>query len=89
MNLYQIFYQYFIYPVIGYQYKYNIYNTFLYGLLFVVGFILFYYLFVKNKKIIIDRYFLLDLIILTLIFIIYTFIRIMDFNIFFTSFIFI
>ena len=70
MNLYQIFYQYFIYPVIGYQYQYNIYNTFLYGLLFVVGFILFYYLFIKNKKVTIDRYFLLDLIILTLIFII-------------------
>jgi len=70
MNLYQFFYQYFIYPVIGYQYKYNIYNTFLYGLIFVIGFILFYYLFVKNKKVIIDKYFLLDLIILTLIFII-------------------
>jgi len=70
MNLYQIFYQYFIYPIIGYQYQYNVYNTFLYGLLFVVGFILFYYLFVKNKKVIIDRYFLLDLIILTIIFII-------------------
>ncbi len=54
----------------GFQYKYNIYNTFLYGLIFVIGFILFYYLFVKNKKVIIDRYFLLDLIILTLIFII-------------------
>jgi hypothetical protein len=70
MNLYQFFYQYFIYPVIGYQYQYNIYNTFLYGLLFVIGFILFYYLFVKNKKVIIDKYFLFDLIILTLIFII-------------------
>jgi len=70
MNLYQIFYQYFIYPIIGYQYQYNIYNTFLYGLLFIVGFILFYYLFVKDKKVIIDRYFLLDLIILTMIFII-------------------
>jgi len=70
MNLYQIFYQYFIYPVIGYRYQYNIYNTFLYGLLFVIGFILFYYLFIKNKKVTIDRYFLLDLIILTLIFII-------------------
>jgi len=49
MNLYQIFYQYFIYPIIGYRYQYNIYNTFLY-VLFVVGFILFYYLFVKIKS---------------------------------------
>jgi len=70
MNLYQNFYQYFIHPVVEYQYRYNIYNTFLYGLLFVIGFIIFYYLFIKNKKVIIDRYFLLNLIILTLIFII-------------------
>jgi len=70
MNLYQNFYQYFIHPVVEYQYRYNIYNTFLYGLLFVIGFIIFYYLFVRNKKVIVDRYFLLNLIILTLIFII-------------------
>jgi len=70
MNLYENFYQYFVHPVVEYQYKYNIYNTFLYGLLFVIGFIIFYYLFVKNKKVIIEKYFLLNLIILTLIFII-------------------
>jgi len=70
MNLYQDFYQYFVHPVVEYKYKYNIYNTFLYSFLFVIGFIIFYYLFVKNKKVIIDRYFLLNLIILTLIFII-------------------
>jgi hypothetical protein len=70
MNLQEFFYKYFIYPVIGYQYQYNFYNTLLYGFLFVLSFFLFYYLFVKKRKVLIDKYFLLSLIFLTIVFII-------------------
>ncbi|MGC9079179.1 MAG: DUF63 family protein [Nanopusillaceae archaeon] len=66
MNILDFIYKYFVYPVVNFQYQYNIYNTLVYGLVYIIGFLIFYEFFVKRKKVKIDKYFLISLIVLTL-----------------------
>ncbi|BBL45676.1 hypothetical protein MJ1_0523 [Nanobdella aerobiophila] len=70
MDLGSFFYIYFIYPVVDFQYRYNIYNTTAYGLLFFIIFYIFYKFFIEKGKIKIDKDLVISIVLLTIAFMI-------------------